>query len=100
MFKLNHNKVNLLYYELKKAEIYGANKSRYVGDVINNVKEGFGLFYFGTGGYYQGKWKNNKMEGLGTLYYWENRAAYEGEWKEDMFDGFGTLYNENPSKIA
>jgi hypothetical protein len=35
------------------------------------------------------------MEGRGALYYQSGKIAYEGEWKEDKLQGFGTLYNEH-----
>lgn len=34
------------------------------------------------------------MDGKGVLYYPNNSIAYDGEWKEDQLEGIGTLYNE------
>jgi antitoxin component YwqK of YwqJK toxin-antitoxin module len=34
------------------------------------------------------------MDGKGVLYYPNNQIAYDGEWKEDQLQGYGTLYNE------
>ena len=45
---------------------------------------------------YDGDWLNNKMHGLGRLYYQSDKLAYEGYWKEGKFNGKGTLYNEDP----
>jgi len=32
-------------------------------------REGYGKLLFNDGGYYEGNWKNNKMNGFGILYY-------------------------------
>ena len=42
---------------------------------------------------YNGNWVENKMEGIGSLYYDSGKPAYEGEWKNDQFHGKGKLYN-------
>lgn len=36
---------------------------------MNGLKHGYGKFYYQDGGYYEGQWKNNKMDGYGKLYY-------------------------------
>lgn len=39
------------------------------------------------------------MDGKGVLYYPNNSIAYDGEWKEDQLEGIGTLYNEQVVKL-
>jgi hypothetical protein len=70
--------------------------SRYEGYKLNGMRHGQGKFYYQDGGYYDGEWRNNKMEGFGTLFYQSNHKAYEGMWSNDQFHGQGTLYNDNP----
>lgn len=45
---------------------------------------------------YDGNWKNNKMDGYGSLYYQSGELAYQGMWKNDQFHGKGKLFNEFP----
>lgn len=61
--------------------------------MINGSKEGHGKLTYSDGAYYEGDFKNDRMEGQGTLFYGPQRPAYEGNWLADQFHGFGTLYN-------
>lgn len=47
------------------------------------MREGYGTFYYKDGGYYQGEWKQNLMNGNGRLYYDNDHLAYEGQWYND-----------------
>lgn len=67
--------------------------SRYEGYKLNNLRHGYGKFYYQDGGMYDGDWFQNKMEGFGKLYYQSGKLAYEGMWKNDQFYGKGVLYN-------
>lgn len=73
--------------------------SKYQGYKLNGMRHGTGKFYYQDGGFYEGEWKNNKMEGQGTLYYQSNNKAYEGNWVNDQFHGKGTLYSDNPKSF-
>ena len=42
---------------------YGINGDRYEGESRNNKKEGKGIFYFNDGDICEGDWRNGKMEG-------------------------------------
>ena len=55
------------------------------------MREGTGKFYYQDGGYYDGEWSRNKMEGQGILYYQSNHKVYEGQWLNDQFHGHGIL---------
>jgi hypothetical protein len=48
--------------------------------MINGVKEGHGKLTYSDGAFYEGNFKNNKMEGQGTLFYEARKPAYEGAW--------------------
>ena len=41
----------------------------YVGQVVNGLKEGKGIFYWNSGSRYEGDWRNDKMEGKGIFYH-------------------------------
>jgi hypothetical protein len=45
---------------------------------------------FNGGKVYDGEWKNNKMNGKGTLT-WADGKKYEGNFVEDKRDGHGKL---------
>lgn len=70
--------------------------SRYEGYKLNGMRHGTGKFYYQDGGFYDGDWKHNKMEGQGILYYQSNNKAYEGAWVNDQFHGQGILFNDSP----
>ena len=42
---------------------------RYVGQVVNGLKEGKGIMYYNDGDRYEGEWRNDKKEGKGIYYY-------------------------------
>lgn len=45
------------------------NGSRYEGYKLNGKRHGKGKFTFEDGSIYDGMWKENKMNGFGTLFY-------------------------------
>ena len=60
--KFNNNQIN-------KQEIKYNDGSRYIGQVVNGIREGKGIVYFNNGDRYEGDWRNDKMEGKGIMYY-------------------------------
>ena len=42
---------------------------RYVGQIINGLREGKGTYYYNNGDRYEGDWRNDKMEGKGIFYF-------------------------------
>lgn len=63
------------------------------------MRHGQGKFYYKDGGLYDGNWRQNKMDGQGSLYYQSGTIAYEGSWLNDQFHGRGKLSNESPEKL-
>ena len=57
----------------------------YEGDFVNGKYEGHGKFYFDTGIYYIGEWKNNIMHGKGKLYDKEGQIMEEGIWNNGEY---------------
>lgn len=58
-------------------------------------RNGFGRFFYKNGGYYEGMWKNNAMNGQGILFYDNGRVAYDGQWYQSEFHGKGKVYNDS-----
>ena len=74
------------------------NNGKYIGQVVNGLAEGKGIWYGDNGDRYEGDWKNGKQEGKG-IKYWHNDPwkgdIYEGEYKNDNKEGKGIYYYHN-----
>ena len=73
------------------------NGNKYIGEMINNIKEGKGILYYKNGDIYEGEFKNNKMEGRG-IFHNKLGCIYDGEFKDDKFNGRGLLKLYNGEK--
>ena len=77
-----YNKMNKRFDELNinnniiNKEIKYDN-GRYVGQVVNGLREGKGIYYFNNGNRYEGDYRNGKREGKG-IFYWNSGSRYEG----------------------
>ena len=71
--------------------------SKYIGEINNNMKNGYGVFYLSNGVRYLGQFKNDKSEGYGILYYYDS-IVYKGEFKNDCKEGYGIVYYSNDSR--
>lgn len=67
--------------------------SRYEGQWKNNLRHGEGHFFWNDGQHYKGYYKSDKRDGYG-IYYWGNGDKYEGQWKDDKRNGIGKFYNK------
>ena len=67
---------------------------KYEGQILNNKREGRGIFYFNDGDKYEGEWKNDFRHGKGIFYYNEG-DRYEGDFKNNKRDGRGIYYYKN-----
>ena len=88
------SKIN--FNNLYNQEIIYSN-GRYIGQIVNGVRDGKGIYYFNDGSRYEGYWKNNKRHGKGCDYY-NNGERYEGEFRNDKFDGKGIYYYKNSDR--
>jgi hypothetical protein len=71
------------------------NNGFYDGDVINNdIKHGFGKYFWNDGSRYEGQWQNDKRNGKGK-FVWSNGDVYEGEFQNGMQNGFGKIIYKN-----
>ena len=93
--KVNNN-ININNQEIKYND-----GCRYVGQVLNGIREGKGILYYPNGDIYEGEWKNDKKDGKGIYYYnrepWKG-DRYEGEWKNGKQEGKGIYYYANGNR--
>jgi hypothetical protein len=50
--------------------------------------------YYSNGNIYDGEWKNDRREGIGTFYFCKG-GIYIGEFKNNIIDGFGRIKCSN-----
>lgn len=68
------------------------NGDTYVGDVVNGMRQGEGVYrYKATGNRYDGGFKNNMMDGRGTFTY-ASGNRYEGGFRGGLKEGSATFY--------
>ena len=65
--------------------------SIYLGDIINNKREGKGTMHYSNGDRYEGDFKNDKPNGKG-IYYYKYGHKYEGDIKNTLAEGKGIMY--------
>lgn len=55
----------------------------YEGDIKNNMQHGYGEYYYGTGDYYKGEFRECKFNGQGIDYEHKNNRTFVGEFYND-----------------
>ena len=60
------------------------NGDKYVGELKNSKRNGYGALTFRNGDNYIGQWKDNKYHGEGSMTY-ANGRVLEGLWENDTF---------------
>ena len=105
------NDITLIYNQMNKRfdELKINNKinnqeikykdGRYIGEVVNGIAEGKGIFYGYNGDRYEGEWRNGKEEGKGIYYNANNGDRYEGEWRNGNREGKGICYFKNGDRM-
>ena len=76
------------------------DKSKYVGEFDDGIKEGFGTLTYPNEDEYEGEWKHNQKHGQGTYTFAYGQGEYKGEFKEGMYHGKGTLTLGNGDKFT
>ena len=77
-----------------KGTMYYNDGDRYEGDWKNGIREGKGIYFFSFGDRYEGDWKNDKKEGKGIMFI-NDGDRYEGDFKNDIWEGKGVYYYNN-----
>ncbi len=75
------------------------NQMHYVGQVRNNMANGYGFALLDTGSRYEGEWKDNQRHGEGT-FYWPDGEYYMGSYVNAKRSGYGTYYWPNGEKYV
>ena len=92
---INNNEIN---------NLFKCKDDFYIGEYKNNMKEGKGIMnnnkILNYKIIYKGEFKEDKMEGIGKLYF-ENGSIFEGNWKKNNINKSkeGILYINNLIKI-
>ena len=96
-----YNKLNKRFDELNinnNIKELKYDNGRYVGQFVNGLKEGKGIYYYNSGSRYEGDYKNDKREGKG-IYYYNNDPfkgdRYEGDFRNNIQEGKGVYYYNN-----
>jgi hypothetical protein len=66
----------------------------YEGDWKNDKMEGYGIYNYSNGDVYEGQWLDNMHHGTGKMYFTDG-SRYEGEWKEHRMHGTGSYWDIN-----
>ena len=92
--QLNINNNNINNNQLNYQTISYKNGERYVGQIINGLKEGKGSFYFISGDRYEGDFRNDKKEGKGVFYF-NNGDREMGDYYNDQPIGKHAILTKN-----
>ena len=98
MQQLNQNlKINNINNQQELKGIKNGKKWRYVGQVVNGLREGKGICYWEDGDRYEGDYINDNKEGKG-IYYWNDGDKYEGDFRNGNSEGKGIYYYKNGNR--
>ena len=90
--KLSQNfKINNINNQQELKGIKNGYNWRYVGQVVNGLREGKGIEYSNVGDRYEGDFRNDKREGKG-IYYFKSGDRYEGDYRNNKPEGKGIYY--------
>lgn len=67
---------------------------KYIGDMRNDMKEGYGKYIYKNGSIYIGEWSNNLKQGKGTFKGHDN-STYTGTWLKGVKEGSGIFVDTN-----
>jgi len=66
----------------------------YQGEFVQGNFHGKGSFQYVNGDHYDGEWINNQRQGKG-VYHFNSGSEYSGSWRKDKQEGQGTLSEKN-----
>ena len=70
----------------------------YDGELVNDKRNGKGIYYYPNGDKYEGDWFDDKINGNG-IYTWSSGSKYLGEFQDNKRHGKGVFYfNKDPWK--
>ncbi len=68
----------------------------YIGQAVNNIKQGIGAYYFDNGTRFEGEYNNDKINGSG-IYFWSEKHFFAGTWENEKRNGYGIEVKEDGS---
>lgn len=69
------------------------DKYKYIGQIKDEMREGFGICYYKNGTIFKGTYKSDRREGWGIEIY-QNGDSLQGETVDDCFNGYCELRNK------
>jgi hypothetical protein len=78
--------------EKKQIQVLDCEDYKYIGEITDDKREGFGVCYYTNGKIYIGQWLNDQNHGLGKLIY-SNGEILQGELNQGKFEGYCQLIN-------
>ena len=73
------------------------NGDKFVGEWVNGVREGQGVYFYNSGAVYTGNFKNNTLSGYGYCK-WASGSFYLGDWADGAINGQGIYTYEKGTK--
>ena len=73
--------------------------NQYTGDFVNGIREGFGVFFYGSGAVYSGQWKNNQKHGKGK-YIFKSGKTFEGDFHDDHMSISENETSKTPNSVC
>lgn len=82
---------------------YGTCKianGEYTGELVNGVRQGYGVMTFSNRDIYDGDWDNGSMHGMGRYKFWNKTKerythSYKGEFNHGVREGKGKMEYSN-----
>lgn len=62
----------------------------YRGDMLNGRYHGQGTYFWSSGSWYAGQWKNGQPDGIGTAFFSRSKFVFRGYWRQGARVGKGT----------
>ena len=75
------------------------SNGKYVGEISNSKRNGYGTMTWANGSNYVGEWEDGKIHGKGVRT-WPSGDKYSGQWKNGEEDGYGTYIWSDGEKYA
>ena len=92
--ELNQLKQNFKINDINNQKELELENGRYVGQVVNGLREGKGIEYYNDGDRYEGDFRNDKREGKG-IYYFNNGDREMGDYYNGKRKGKFVMLTRN-----
>jgi hypothetical protein len=81
-------KIEEAVIEIQRTQgILNTDNYKYIGEIVNDQRDGFGICYYKNGTIEASSWKNNLKEGFAKVIYADG-TVIQGEIRNDEFDGY------------